>query len=251
MLTCSHEWCVCVVAQSCLTVCDSMDCSSPGSSAHWILQARILEWVAISFSRGLNPVSPHCRQILCCLNHQGNPWVMNVPKKSKQIMLFWCWEVWWSTWILGEALGWHGSGGPLLSRWSGSSSWRRRHLRGDPSDSDLGERVLGWRTRGCQASKLGVTWIVWGAIRKPEWLEQREVGEKVEHEVSVHHLYKWGNWGREKLGSLLEVLQLVRGRSGIESQLGLSCFLRYVFSSKLTWQLVIYQLPLIKLFFAI
>ena len=71
------------------------------------------------------------------------------------------------------------------------------------------------------------------------------MGEKVEHEVSVHHLY------REKLGSFLEVLQLVRGRSGIESQIGLSCFPRYVFSSKLTWQLVIYQLPLIKLFFAI
>ena len=38
------------VAQSCLTVCDSVDCSLPGSSIHWILQARILEWVAISFS---------------------------------------------------------------------------------------------------------------------------------------------------------------------------------------------------------
>ena len=45
--------CVCVcVAQSCLTLCDSMDCSPPGSSVHGILQARILEWVATSFSRG-------------------------------------------------------------------------------------------------------------------------------------------------------------------------------------------------------
>ena len=34
------------------TLCDPMDCSPPGSSIHWILQARILEWVAISFSRG-------------------------------------------------------------------------------------------------------------------------------------------------------------------------------------------------------
>ena len=40
------------VAQSCLTLCDPMDCSPPGSSVHGILQARILEWVAISFSRG-------------------------------------------------------------------------------------------------------------------------------------------------------------------------------------------------------
>ena len=41
-----------LVAQSCLTLCHPMDCSLPGSSVHRILQARILEWVAISFSRG-------------------------------------------------------------------------------------------------------------------------------------------------------------------------------------------------------
>ena len=44
--------CVCVcVTQSCLTVYDPMDCSLPGSSVHGILQARILEWVVIPFSR--------------------------------------------------------------------------------------------------------------------------------------------------------------------------------------------------------
>ena len=40
------------VAQLCLTLCDHIDCSPPGSSAHGIFQAWILEWVAISFSRG-------------------------------------------------------------------------------------------------------------------------------------------------------------------------------------------------------
>ena len=40
------------VAQSCPTLCDPMDCSPPGSSVHGIFQARILEWVAISPSRG-------------------------------------------------------------------------------------------------------------------------------------------------------------------------------------------------------
>ena len=40
------------VAQSCLTLWDPMDCSPPGSSVHGIPQARILEWVAISLSRG-------------------------------------------------------------------------------------------------------------------------------------------------------------------------------------------------------
>ena len=41
-----------LIAQLCLAVCDSVDCSLPGSSVHGILQARILEWVAIPFSRG-------------------------------------------------------------------------------------------------------------------------------------------------------------------------------------------------------
>ena len=40
------------VTQSCLTLCNHMDCSPPGSSVHGILQVRILEWVAIPFSRG-------------------------------------------------------------------------------------------------------------------------------------------------------------------------------------------------------
>ena len=40
-----------LLAQSCLTLCDHMDCSPTGSSVHRIFQARILEWLAISFSR--------------------------------------------------------------------------------------------------------------------------------------------------------------------------------------------------------
>ena len=41
-----------LVGQSCPTLCDPMYCSPPGSSVYGIFQARILEWVAISFSRG-------------------------------------------------------------------------------------------------------------------------------------------------------------------------------------------------------
>ena len=40
------------VAQSCSTLCNPMDYSLPGSSIHGVFQARVLEWVAISFSRG-------------------------------------------------------------------------------------------------------------------------------------------------------------------------------------------------------
>ena len=67
------------VAQSCLTLCHPMDHSLPGSSVHGILQARILEWVIIPFSRGSscprnqNWGSLHCRQILYQLSYQGSP----------------------------------------------------------------------------------------------------------------------------------------------------------------------------------
>ena len=54
LITISREvkWSESEVAQSCLTVCDPMDCSLPGSSVHGIFQAIVLEWIAISFSRG-------------------------------------------------------------------------------------------------------------------------------------------------------------------------------------------------------
>ena len=64
-----------VVAQSCATLCDLMDCSLPGPCVHGILQASILEWVAIPSpgdlpDPGIEPMSPtsllHCRQILYC-----------------------------------------------------------------------------------------------------------------------------------------------------------------------------------------
>ena len=63
-----------LVTQSCPTLCDSMDCSPPGSSVHEILQARILK-LAIPFSRrvfptqGLNPGLLHFKQFLYHLSH--------------------------------------------------------------------------------------------------------------------------------------------------------------------------------------
>ena len=59
-----------------------MDCSLPGSSVHGIFQARILEWIAVCFSRGIfstqgsNPGLPHCRQILYQLSYQGSPRIL-------------------------------------------------------------------------------------------------------------------------------------------------------------------------------
>ena len=70
-----------LVSQSCLTLCNPMDYILPGSSVHGILQARILEWVAIPFSRGSSPPRDRThfcffcigRRVLYRLSHLGNP----------------------------------------------------------------------------------------------------------------------------------------------------------------------------------
>ena len=73
-----------LVAQSCPTLCNPMGCSPPGSSVYRNHQARILQWLAISFSIGIFPTQGltlgllHCRQILYHLSHQGS----NIVVKS-------------------------------------------------------------------------------------------------------------------------------------------------------------------------
>ena len=61
------------VAQLCPTLCDPMDCSLPGSSVPGILQARILEWVAISFSRG-SPWPKDRTRVSCITGRRLTVW---------------------------------------------------------------------------------------------------------------------------------------------------------------------------------
>ena len=64
--------CVCAKSlQSCLTLCNSMDCSPPGFSVHGILQARILEWVATPSSRASSkPGDRTCISYVSCIGRQ-------------------------------------------------------------------------------------------------------------------------------------------------------------------------------------
>ena len=85
-------WCSCqVVSDS----CDLMDCNLPGSSVHGIYQARILEWVIISFSRGSSPprdqtdVSGTANEFLP-LNHQGSPQHSKTQVGQKQNGVLFC-----------------------------------------------------------------------------------------------------------------------------------------------------------------
>ena len=61
---------VVLAAQLCLTLCDPMGCSLPGSSVHGILPARILEWAAISFSRDIYT-------IMCEMDNEWEPAVQH------------------------------------------------------------------------------------------------------------------------------------------------------------------------------
>ena len=111
------------VAQSCPTFCDPMDCSPPGSSVHRILQARILAWVAIPFSRGSSqprdwtqvsgivgrlftlwaPKEAHALALQC--QRPGfDPWVRKIPWRRERHPLQYSflenptdWGVWQAT----------------------------------------------------------------------------------------------------------------------------------------------------------
>ena len=81
---CSGTLCCCLVTSSCLIVSDPMDCSPPGSSVHWISQARILEQVAISFSRGSS--QPRDGTCLSCL--AGGFFTTEPPGKVSGTLLY-------------------------------------------------------------------------------------------------------------------------------------------------------------------
>ena len=107
------------VTQSCLTLCDLVD-----STVHGILEARILEWVAFSFSRGSSQPRhrmkfySHCRQILYQLSHKGNPRILELvaypfssrssqPRNQTRVSALWADSlpgaqylyIKWSNWI--------------------------------------------------------------------------------------------------------------------------------------------------------
>ena len=83
-----------LVTQSCPTLCNSMGCNLPGSSAHGIFQARILKWVAIPFSRGIfpsqesNPGLLPYRQILYYLSYRGRCSVIWIHNNFSLIIYF-------------------------------------------------------------------------------------------------------------------------------------------------------------------
>ena len=72
------QFCCCVIAKSCLTLCHLMDCSLPGSSVHGIFQARILDWLPFPSpgdlpNSGVQSMSSALQGDSLLLSHQGSP----------------------------------------------------------------------------------------------------------------------------------------------------------------------------------
>ena len=87
---------LCLVAQSCLTLCDPMDCSPPGSSIYGDSPGKNTGVSCHALLRGIfpttqgsNPGLPHCRRFLYCLSHQGSPRILErvacpFPRETSQ-----------------------------------------------------------------------------------------------------------------------------------------------------------------------
>ena len=151
-----------LVTQSCLTLCDPMDCSPPGSSIHEISQARILEWVAIPSSR-----------------------VSSQPMDRTQSTWLYRWATWWlemSSFYWAEV-------GLLLPSTSGSSSpvcessvSLRPHDRCSQSLSNCGYRHL-CCCRGTLNSLIPVSRSPWSRATIPsshsrEWASRVKLPRK-------------------------------------------------------------------------
>ena len=94
----NHLVCCCLVTKLCLTLCDPRACSPPGPSVHGISQARILEWAAISFSRGSSqprdqtPVScigMNWQAVSLALSRQGTRMASIMSFKLSYTDIFW------------------------------------------------------------------------------------------------------------------------------------------------------------------
>ena len=98
-------------SQSCPTVCNCMDCNPPGFSAHRILQARILEWVAMPFSRGSS--QPVDWTWDSCVSYVGRDSLPQVPagKPHSLLTIHWPKTVIW----LGPLSPWSFYGKLVLS----------------------------------------------------------------------------------------------------------------------------------------
>ena len=124
-----------LVTQLCLTLCSPKACSLSGSSVHRILQARILEWVAIPFSRGSSwprgqtDVSHITGRFFTCLSHRGSPHIKEVRYKKLH-----------SIWFHSCEASWIGKSIKIENRWVVARGWSQ----GQETGSTMGKELPFW-----------------------------------------------------------------------------------------------------------
>ena len=106
-----------------------MDCSPPGCSVHAILRARILEWVAIPFSRGGSSWTTDWTQVSCIAGIVFTVWASREALKTSSPPRFHCFpcfsphSLWTCIWANSRNWWWTGRSGVLLSMESQSKTW--------------------------------------------------------------------------------------------------------------------------------
>ena len=94
------------VAQSCPTLCNPMDCSPPGSSVHEIIQARVLEWVAIPFSRGSSQTR-HQTLVFCIAERFFTIWATGEAHIKAESSILFLLARWFYPAVYSAALTFH------------------------------------------------------------------------------------------------------------------------------------------------
>ena len=121
---------LCLVTQSCLTFCDPMGCSQPGSSVHGDSLGKntgvgcLALCQGIFLTQGSNPGVPRCRQILYCISYQGSPkileWAASAFSRGsswsrKWTSLLYCRRILYQLSYQGIQKGWDGSTKPSMA----------------------------------------------------------------------------------------------------------------------------------------
>ena len=100
--------CVCVrlrlVVQSCPTLCDVVNCSPPGSSVRGIFQAKLLEWVAMPFSRGIFPTQGLTPHLLYLLHWQVDSLPLASLNSLNNMRMLIIWKIILSSYFFGVFL---------------------------------------------------------------------------------------------------------------------------------------------------
>ena len=107
--------------QSCLTLCNPMDCSPPGSSVHGTLQARILEWIAMPSSRGCSQPKDQTQVSLHLPHWQVSSVPLAAPEKTSLVAQM-IKNAMWETWVL--SLGWEDPLEEGMATHSSTPAWR-------------------------------------------------------------------------------------------------------------------------------